>query len=87
MLIFDYMIFGGMLDKAKGDGYQHVYELQKMCFVRMSFVKGWGADYHRQDVTSTPCWIEVQLHQPLAWIDSVLLLLEPPDHNAITSVS
>ena len=37
-----------MLEKAKCDGYQHVYELQKMCFVRMSFVKGWGADYHRQ---------------------------------------
>jgi hypothetical protein len=23
-----------MLEKAKMDGYQHVYELQKMCFVR-----------------------------------------------------
>jgi len=39
-----------MLEKAKSDGYQHVYELQKMCFVRLSFVKGWGADYHRQVV-------------------------------------
>jgi hypothetical protein len=37
-----------MLEKAKCDGYQHVYELQKTCFVRLSFVKGWGADYHRQ---------------------------------------
>uniref|UniRef100_A0A914KS16 Mothers against decapentaplegic homolog n=1 Tax=Meloidogyne incognita TaxID=6306 RepID=A0A914KS16_MELIC len=87
MLIFDYLIFGGMLEKAKSDGYQHVYELQKMCFVRLSFVKGWGADYHRQDVTSTPCWLELQLHQPMAWVDMALSDLEPPDHRGITSVS
>uniref|UniRef100_A0A915LK54 MH2 domain-containing protein n=1 Tax=Meloidogyne javanica TaxID=6303 RepID=A0A915LK54_MELJA len=76
-----------MLEKAKSDGYQHVYELQKMCFVRLSFVKGWGADYHRQDVTSTPCWLELQLHQPMAWVDMALSDLEPPDHRGITSVS
>ncbi|CAD5215268.1 unnamed protein product [Bursaphelenchus okinawaensis] len=87
MVVFDYQLFLGMLDKAKTEGYQHVYELQKMCFIRMSFVKGWGADYHRQDVTSTPCWTEIQLHQPLAWIDSVISRMDPPDQNNITSVS
>ncbi|CAD5221220.1 unnamed protein product [Bursaphelenchus xylophilus] len=87
MIAFDYQLFIEMLNKAKTEGYQHVYELQKMCFIRMSFVKGWGADYHRQDVTSTPCWIEIQLHQPLSWIDSVISPMDPPDQNNITSVS
>ena len=29
-----------MLERAKLEGFSHVYELQKMCFVRLSFVKG-----------------------------------------------
>uniref|UniRef100_A0A915DMC5 Mothers against decapentaplegic homolog n=1 Tax=Ditylenchus dipsaci TaxID=166011 RepID=A0A915DMC5_9BILA len=87
MVVFDYHLFHSMLEKAKSEGYNHVYELQKMCFIRMSFVKGWGVDYHRQDVTSTPCWIEMQLHQPLSWIDAVLSPMDPPDHLNITSVS
>ncbi|XP_074105277.1 daughters against dpp [Cotesia typhae] len=32
-----------------------------MYSVRISFVKGWGPRYKRQEITSCPCWLEVLL--------------------------
>lgn len=34
--------------------------------VRISFAKGWGPNYHRPEVISCPCWLEVLL-SPCRW--------------------
>ncbi|OQV14765.1 Mothers against decapentaplegic-like protein 5 [Hypsibius exemplaris] len=86
--VFDNTEFAKLLREraASAMAYEGVYDLLKMCVIRVSFVKGWGAEYHRQDVTSTPCWIELHLNSPLRWIDRVLTQLSPPP-NFVSSQS
>jgi hypothetical protein len=38
--------------------------------VRISFAKGWGPNYSRQEVTACPCWLEVLL-APCRWWDAI----------------
>lgn len=43
-----------------------------MCNIRISFVKGWGAEYNRPTITTTPCWVEVQFLAALQVLSNVL---------------
>ena len=82
LIIFDGIEFGNQLCQAVQYGYEHTYGMNKYCTIRMSFYKGWGADsafkeYHRQDVTSTPCWVEIHLTGAWQWLDNILREMNP----------
>lgn len=83
--VFSISDFSHILSGAVNKGFEAVYKLTKYCTFRLSFVKGWGKNYKRQTISSTPCWIEVQLNGPLQWIDKVLRQMRPPSACGSTS--
>ncbi|CAF0809919.1 unnamed protein product [Didymodactylos carnosus] len=84
-LLFKYDYFKQLLIQSMPLSYDYVNELSKLCSIRLSFVKGWGSDYAQSDITSTPCWLEIQLNKPLLEIDHILQQIEP--QGFITSFS
>lgn len=84
--IFDEADFVQVANETVYQGYEAVYALTRICTIRISFVKGWGADYRRQTILNTPCWIEVHLNNPLKLVDQILTKMGSP-RTKCTSVS
>ena len=76
--IFDEADFVNMANMKVYQGFEAVYQLTPFCIIRISFVKGWGAEYRRQTVLDTPCWIEVHLNNPLKLLDQILIKMGSP---------
>lgn len=84
--IFDEADFVNMANMTVYQGFEAVYALTRICTIRISFVKGWGAEYRRQTILNTPCWIEVHLNNPLKLVDQILTKMGSP-RTIATSVS
>ena len=84
--VFSNLHFEHQLHQAFEINFEAVYDLIEQCRIVISFVKGWGDEYQRKSVTSTPCWIEVVLNGPQVWIDKVLVTMGGPTAT-ITSTS
>uniref|UniRef100_A0A0N4ZPR3 Mothers against decapentaplegic homolog n=1 Tax=Parastrongyloides trichosuri TaxID=131310 RepID=A0A0N4ZPR3_PARTI len=77
--MFSYSRLATLLNEAAKVGYEAVYSLTRTCTIRLSFGKGWGNEYKRPTVASTPCWLEIHLHGALRWVDNVLSHMDSPE--------
>ncbi|KAI6224689.1 MH2 domain-containing protein [Aphelenchoides besseyi] len=71
--IFNNKEFDKMIASHKQKPYGYMFSLRNMCYLRISFVKGWGECYRRRTITATPCWVEIYLTNALERLDKALM--------------
>ncbi|KAI6228857.1 MH2 domain-containing protein [Aphelenchoides fujianensis] len=80
--IFNPKRFAEMIKGYAHRPYAYMFSLRNMCYLRVSFVKGWGECYRRRTITATPCWVEIYLTHALEQLDNALLQL--PEANGLS---
>lgn len=68
-----------MVNEAQAKGFESLYHMKEACAIRISFVKGWGSSYHRNDITMCPCWLQINLTVPMQMLDEKLKGLQSLD--------
>ncbi|CAJ0598020.1 unnamed protein product [Cylicocyclus nassatus] len=58
--IFNNAELVAQLAESAEKGYE-AGSLTRLCTIRISFLKGWGAGYRRQTFDATPCWIKARV--------------------------
>lgn len=87
--MFDHKIFEDLLQEAlkseEEKKFERLFSLIEHCIIKLSFTKGWGSLYKRQDVSSTPCWIDIHLLKYYELIDQYLPQVKPSTRVTSTS--
>lgn len=86
LTIFDGLQFADTIRRTTDQGYKAVHDLVKKCNILISFNEGWGIGRQEPEIRNCPCWVSIKLHEPLVWLDKVLVQLKGPT-DPISSVS